>query len=355
MMVPFCKLAHPQRYLACSWDLTQDPAGRRYWVGFFIRHLETMLQLGAAAAQRQGESPPAIEARSAACRLEFSACFNRFTADPPSHGKVTILTLDQWRDRILRRHGFADPFADLKDRENAKALDLLPRICRELDALGQPQGLTTAVLGLLAGNIFDMGAGATAKAFLTGGPDFFQTRRDLAPRPWLIDDFDAFQHRILNCPPHRKAVFFIDNAGSDFILGAIPLMRWLARRGTHVVLAANQRPTLNDMTLTDVNAWWPRIIAAEPSLADLPIQRVGTGTGEPLIDLSQISEELNDAAAGADLVILEGMGRGVESNLEAEFSCDALILAMIKDAMVAARHGGKVFDVVCRFRAGSSS
>jgi len=44
------------------------------------------------------------------------------------------------------------------------------------------------------------------------------------------------------------------------------------------------------------------------------------------------------------------MGRGVESNLEAEFSCDVLNIAMIKDTAVADRHHGKVFDVVCQFR-----
>ena len=125
--------------------------------------------------------------------------------------------------------------------------------------------------------------------------------------------------RFLNRPPHRKAVFFIDNAGSDFLLGAMPMIRWMAQRGTQVVLAANERPTLNDMTIHDVNAWWPKIVEAEPSLADLPIQRVSTGTGEPLIDLSEVSAELNAAAADADLVILEGMGRGVESNLDAQF------------------------------------
>jgi type II pantothenate kinase len=59
---------------------------------------------------------------------------------------------------------------------------------------------------------------------------------------------------------------------------------------------------------------------------------------------------LNAAAADADLVILEGMGRGVESNLDAKFSCDAVSLAMIKDEMVARRLNGKVFDVVCQFR-----
>ena len=155
---------------------------------------------------------------------------------------------------------------------------------------------------------------------------------------------------MLSGPRHKKAVFFIDNAGSDFLLGAVPMMRWLAKRGTQVVLAANERPTLNDMTIDDIAAWWPRVLEVEPSLAGLPIVPVSTGTGEPLIDLSQVSDELNAAAADADLVILEGMGRGVESNLDASFNCDAINLAMIKDTMIAQRNGGKLYDVICRFR-----
>jgi uncharacterized protein with ATP-grasp and redox domains len=158
------------------------------------------------------------------------------------------------------------------------------------------------------------------------------------------------QDCMLNGTPYRKAVFFIDNAGSDFLLGALPMMRWLAMRGTQIVLAANERPTLNDMTIYDIRAWWPRILEVEPSLRDLPITAITTGTGEPLIDLAEISAELNEASADADLVILEGMGRGVESNLDAEFSCDAVNLAMLKDEIVAQRVNGKLFDCVCQFR-----
>jgi type II pantothenate kinase len=124
----------------------------------------------------------------------------------------------------------------------------------------------------------------------------------------------------------------------------------MAQRGTRVLLAANERPTLNDMSIHDVRLWWPRIIEVEPSLKDLSIDLVSTGTGEPLIDLAEVSAELNDAAADSDLVILEGMGRGVESNLDAHFSCDALNIAMLKDEAVAGRCGGKVYDLVCRFR-----
>jgi damage-control phosphatase, subfamily II, stand-alone protein len=355
MPTPFVKLADPQHYVACAWDLVLDAEGRAHWIRFFKSHLNTILKLGVAAATARGESLDAATARADACRRQFYEHFDEFAADPHALGKhdghrVTILTLDTWRDEILRKHGFVDAFVDLKNRENEKALPLLPVVCRQIDSLNGEAQFRAIIDGVFAGNIFDMGAEATAKAYLNSGPDFFATKKTLATRPWLIDDYDALLLRMMDGPVHRKAVFFIDNAGSDLLLGALPMIRWLARRGTKVVIAANERPTLNDMTIHDLADWWPQILTIEPSIAELPINRVSTGTGEPLIDLSDVSNDLNSAAADADLVILEGMGRGVESNLDARFSCDALNLAMIKDVMIAKRQGGKLFDVVCRFR-----
>jgi damage-control phosphatase, subfamily II, stand-alone protein len=336
--------------VACRWDLTVDAAGRLHWIEFFKRHLETILKLGIDAGVARGEERAEAESRAARCRAEFVPVFDAFAAAPDQYGRVTILTLDAWRDELLRRHGYTDPFIDLKTRENDKMLPLLHIVCRELDELRGEEQFMAAVRGIFAGNIFDMGAEATAKKFLGDSPDFFAVRETISPRPWLVDDYDAFAERMLHGPQHRKAVFFIDNAGSDFLLGALPMIRWLAMRGTHMVLAANTRPTLNDMTVDDVLNIWPRILGAEPSIRDLPIEIVGTGTGEPLIDLSAVDPRLNAAASDADLVILEGMGRGVESNLDAKFSCDTLNIAMLKDVAVASRHGGKIFDLVCQFR-----
>ncbi len=353
-MEPFNKLFDPAKYVACGWDLCVDDSARTHWVGFFLRHLNTILKLGVSAATSRGEPVDAAMRRAESCRQEFTAGFSDFAHQPAEfgkiHGAVTILTLDKWRDNYLRKHKFVDSFIDLKNRENEIVLPLLPMVCRQLDVLEGEQQLRAIIEGVFAGNIFDMGAEATAAAFMEGGPDFFSTREKLPRRPWLIDDYDSLADRFLNQPIHRKAVFFIDNAGSDFLLGAVPMMRWMAKRGTTIILAANERPTLNDMTIHDVNSWWPCIVEMEPSLADLPITRVSTGTGEPLIDLSEVAPELNQAAADADLVILEGMGRGVESNLDARFTCDALNVAMLKDIAVADRCGGKMFDVVCRFR-----
>jgi uncharacterized protein with ATP-grasp and redox domains len=344
---PFVKLADPATYQACEWNLCADPVGREYWVALFRRHVNMTLELGVACSN----AGPGASDRAAACRDELYAVLDEFAANPGRYECVTILTLDAWRDGLLRKYGFGDAFADLKNRENAAVLPLLSGVCREIDSLTGPEQLRAVVEGVFAGNIFDMGSEATAHQFLNGGSvGFHETREKLPPRPWRIDQYDAFAARLLDGPGYRKAVFFVDNAGSDFILGAVPMMRYLARRGAAVVLAANERPALNDMTIHDVRAWWPRIVEAEPSLAGLPITPVSTGTGEPLIDLGAVSPALNAAAAEADLVVLEGMGRGVESNLDARLSCDALNLAMLKDVAVANRVGGKLYDVVCRFR-----
>jgi type II pantothenate kinase len=355
-MEPFCKLSEPEHYVATDWDLSVDAHGRRYWVDLFKRHFELVLKMGSAARVARGEDPTSVTRCTEGCReMLFARFLEPFDQNPVAvrarTGPVTILTLDRWRDDCLKAHDFHDAFIDLKARENEQALALLPMVCRQLDVLEGEAAFRAVVEGVFAGNIFDMGSEATAKAFLESGPDFFATRERLPPRPWLIDDYEALAKRMMEGPRHRKAVFFIDNAGSDFMLGVLPMMRWLARRRTAVVLAANERPTLNDMTVHEVRAWWPRILEAEPSIGGLEIEPVSTGTGEPLIDLSGVSAELNRAAADADLVILEGMGRGVESNLKAAFICDSLQLAMLKDEAVARRCGGKLFDVVCRFQA----
>jgi uncharacterized protein with ATP-grasp and redox domains len=349
-MSPFVKLADPGSYLACDCDFAVDESSRNYWVSFFKRHLDVILKLGVEAAIGRDESPEQVAERSQRCREELDHQFDRFASDPRGFGRVTIMKLDQWRDGILRRNGFLDAFIDLKARENAKMLPVLPAVCAEIDLLSGEQQILTLIQGVFAGNIFDMGAGATARQFLAHSPDFFNTRSSLPDRPWLVDDYDALQHRLITGPLHRKLVFFIDNAGSDFLLGALPLIRWFAERGTEVVIAANERPTLNDLTVQELRALWPRILFTIPSLARLPITIVSTGTAEPSIDLLHVSEALNQVSAEADLVILEGMGRGVESNFDAQFNCDALNIAMLKDEWVAARVGGILFDVVCRFR-----
>lgn len=50
-----------------------------------------------------------------------------------------------------------------------------------------------------------------------------------------------------------------------------------------------------------------------------------------------------------DLVIIEGMGRAIHTNYYAKFSCESLKMAVIKNAWLADRLGGKLFSVVFKY------
>ena len=338
-------LADPATYRPCGLDLVGDARARNYWVDFFCEHIETILTLGVAAAPDRREAVR----RAEQCRTAFLKHFRDFQNDHERYGPATILILDKWRDDLLRKHGFDDCFADQKARENATMLAHLPSAVAELDLLADDPRtqLQAAIEGVFAGNVFDMGAKATAAQFKEKSPDFAATRKSLKPRPWRIDGFDAFADRLL-AERYRKAVVFVDNAGSDLVLGMTPFIRLLAKRGLSVVVAANERPSLNDVTIAELRDLWPKLAEAG-DLGSADVTLVSSGTGEPLIDLRGVSDELNAAAADADLVVLEGMGRGVESNLDCRLTCDRLNLAMVKDELIAEHIGGALYDCVCRF------
>jgi hypothetical protein len=63
------------------------------------------------------------------------------------------------------------------------------QVLAQLDAAGSPRGrLQAALRGVFAGNIFDLGAAATAAAYQdAGGVDFRAVLEKLLPRPWVRD------------------------------------------------------------------------------------------------------------------------------------------------------------------------
>lgn len=52
---------------------------------------------------------------------------------------------------------------------------------------------------------------------------------------------------------------------------------------------------------------------------------------------------------GADLVVIEGMGRAVHTNYGAALRCESLKLAVLKNPWLAARLGGRLFSVIFKF------
>lgn len=137
--------------------------------------------------------------------------------------------------------------------------------------------------------------------------------------------------------PYKKAVVFVDNAGADVVLGILPLVREMLRKGVQVVLAANETPSINDITaeeLSEVVAVCGDDVIAEAFDADM-LKVMSSGNSMPVIDLQQLAYPLAVELADADLVVLEGMGRAIETNLHVRLTCDVLKLGMVKHPEVA--------------------
>lgn len=347
-MATLQQLADLPAYRACDWDLAQDSAGRDAWVRTFIEHADELL------AQTRESYPEAPPERLAAFRRAFVAAMESVAATPQRYPRIDILLLDELREGMQREYGFPDPFAAVKARVNRAALADLPVLLAELDAVASPAAeVELLARGLMAGNLFDLGARVTADQFRQNGHQFWAARDALGPRPWFIDHVERWQARWATGRPYRHAVLFVDNAGGDVCLGCLPLARWMNRHGTRVTLAANSRPALNDITAAEliellaVAAGFDDAVARAVSEELLVV--VATGTGAPLLDLTALSPECVAAAADADLLVLQGMGRALESNFDARFRCAVLRTAVVKDELLARRLGARLMDCVFRF------
>lgn len=86
----------------------------------------------------------------------------------------------------------------------------------------------------------------------------------------------------------------------------------------------------------------------ESALRAQTLKLAATGQGSPCLDLSRISQDLINLVVemGTDLVIIEGMGRAIHTNLYAKMKSEAIKLAVIKNKWLAQRLGGEVFAVV---------
>jgi type II pantothenate kinase len=334
-------------YRACTWDLRDDAAGRKYWCDHFQEHYHVLPPL------IREVYPRATEAQLAGLAAEYRALYDDIEAHPERYGHVDVLLMDEVRGALLARYGFDDPFAGIKRREDEAALALLPGVLAELDAATPEERCAQLVLGLMAGNIFDLGAQATIARYRNGDAGFAQARRATPARPWFCDDVAAWWAR-WEARPCEHVLFFADNAGSDLVLGCLPLVRWMLQAGARVTLAANSGPALNDITAAELTPLLERCAGLDGVLGEAHAAGrlcvVATGNAAPLIDLTRLTPECVAATQDADLVWLHGMGRAIESNMYARFGCDAAWTAVLKDDEVATQMGGKLFDCVFRFR-----
>ncbi len=336
----FPLLRHVDSYQPCHTDLITDADAREYW----LRQFRTLMPMQMAAAESIGVPESARNNAADA----FLSELDQFEQCPSRSGQLNILLLDTIRQQILFDHGIVDEFRLIKQRENAATLPLLADWLKNLDGLDVAQRIELILRGMLAGNLFDMGAEHTAREFAGANVPFDAALQRVPDRPWYCDGVEmlitTWQQR-----PWRKAIIFADNAGADATLGVLPLARELLRTGTEVIITANDKPTWNDITIDELRGLLSKAASIDPIFTSPQLRTIANGTVTPLIDLRQVNRELADISTDADLLVLVGMGRSIESNWQATFSCDCLRVAMLKDPHTAQSVGGSLFDAVARF------
>ncbi|KAI0523994.1 hypothetical protein KFK09_003358 [Dendrobium nobile] len=350
----FPLLADPKKYEPNTVDLL-DHNELEYWFTVLSEHMPDLVDKAVASeggtddAKRRGE----------AFARAFSAHLARLMEEPAAYGKFGLANLLELREECLREFQFRDAYITIKQRFEGRLLTLIE--------------------GVLAANIFDWGSRACVDLYHEGTIiEIYRMSRKKMQRPWRVDDFDMFKRRMLGSgdnTSYKRALLFVDNSGADIVLGMLPLARELLRRGTEVVLVGNSLPALNDVTANEL----PEIVAEAAKHCDIlrkaaeaggllfdamvdiedelkkkdtsvPLMVVENGCGGPCIDFRQVSSELAAVAKDADLIILEGMGRALHTNLNARFRCDALKLAMVKNQRLAEKlFSGNIYDCVCRF------
>lgn len=351
----FPLLADPDTYVACPWDLTTDSERRDYWLGVFRRHWPSLVSHAIDEAKARGGD---AQAACDQATRQFTNYLDTVEQDPGAFGRLDVLSICWHREDALRAAGIADPYRLLKERENERALALLPALLNELDTADDAGRDRLIIQGVFAGNIFDMGAEQTQKMFEAksggGGVSFDAVRAKLKPRPWRFDALERWSAR-LGTSPYQAAVLFVDNAGPDVVLGMIPFARDLLKRGTAVVLTANTEPALNDVTHDELVGLIDRVAETDPvtrdALKNKQLRLIESGNWAPLMDLTKVSPQLAEVCneLPIDLVVFEGMGRSMESNPDCELTCDCLRLAMVKDLGVAESFGAEMFDLVMRY------
>jgi type II pantothenate kinase len=348
-------LYHADEYVPCSWNLKKEPARRRYWLGVFSHNFQNALQEFTIVGQKRGMAKLELERRIGLALELFRAFLSKAENTPEALPRLDVLEICKARATALKEAGIDDPYFLVKQRENDQALKFLPVVLAELDGLPDTLRIEALARGIFAGNLFDTGSNKAMEKLEEEKGEFMVTRDRVGPRPWLIDDLDSFSFRLLHGPSYHCACLLVDNAGSDIVLGIVPFARELLQRGTMVILAANSEPSLNDITYAELQALTSRLAAIDALIAGAlesgRLLIVESGCGTPLIDLTDLSHELCQTVRqnGTDLLVLEGMGRSLESNFEARFTCDCIKTAMIKSPDVADWLGGELYDLVFKF------
>lgn len=188
--------------------------------------------------------------------------------------------------KIAALTGCADPYLAVKREENTRALQHLPSLREELQAVPEP--LAAAIGFAIAGNVIDYGA--------AGRFDVEEAFRRSRQMNFAIDHRREMLRVIHQLRPGATVLYLTDNCG-EIIYDSL-VIELLARRGLQVTVAVKSGPIINDALLEDAET------AGLSAFAGI----ITNGTACPGTPLQHCSEEFCRRFAQADLVISKGQG-----------------------------------------------
>ena len=195
----------------------------------FIRQSVIALRLAGASTGGELEgNPRAMRAISAA--LEYASAADITTT--PAHGTTFM-------HRAIREALGVDPYREIKDEYNQKALALYPSLRARIEE--SPDPLHTAVRLAIAGNIIDFGIYDTI--------DIEGTVERALTRPLEVDEYAALVGALKR---RDDILYLLDNTG-EAVFDRM-LIETLTAMGKRVTAVAKGGPIINDCTLSDALA-----------------------------------------------------------------------------------------------------
>ncbi|GBM56020.1 Pantothenate kinase 4 [Araneus ventricosus] len=343
-------LKEPAEYIPDTIDLNQDTEAREYWLTCFENAIDKFVE---RAIQSQSHHADA-QHRAKIFKEKYLSRLQHLRTHPFAYGSLTVRSLLDMREHCLTEFDFPDPYLQQKCLENEMALKMLKSRIDELNVMEWEEKQIALVKGLLAGNMFDWGANEVAKIMESSSFGFSEAKTKIQERPWLVDNLNEWLER-LKGTAHKCAAIFVDNSGMDIVLGVLPFALELLRRKTKVLLCANSRPALNDVTYQELKVLMRKasafITEIKDALSTCQLKILDSGQGSPCLDLSRLNLEVAQAMEthGTDLIVFEGMGRAVHTNLNAEFKCESIKAAVLKNQWLCHRLGGEMYSVIFKY------
>lgn len=184
---------------------------------------------------------------------------------------------------LVRRHtGLDDPYAEIKARDLAAALRLVPLLEAYVESADDP--LSGALKVSATGNVMD--------SALFKDLDIEVVMQGELDRPFAVADVEDLRTALAG---GRSVLVIGDNAG-EAVFDTL-LLRELAR-DHDVVFAVRGRPIINDVTLAEAKA----------AGVDRHARVVASGSGAPGLILAEADPAFRMLFDSADVVISKGQG-----------------------------------------------